>query len=129
MIGQAHQPLGAAAGLPDLSGERGNDRHAETGRDEAADNGNVVLLERHPWSESRVRAQLVGEDPQFPGGSEHHEVLVRGLGERDLITVGEAMARRYGEVQRLVEEPFPDHVGIARPSSGELQVGAPTGHE
>ncbi len=39
------------------------------------------------------------------------------------------MAGRNGEVQRLLEEPLPHHVRVPWPTSGELQVGTPTGDE
>ena len=56
-------------------------------------------------------------------GPSMHEVLGRGLGQRDLVPPGQGVVRRDGQAQRLGEQPGPLDVRVARPPGGELEVG------
>jgi len=79
----------------------GHDGHAQAGRNEAADVGQVVALEDHGGAEPGPLAQLVGLPPQRGGRAQPDERLVRHLGQPDLPPVCQRVLVRQGQPERL----------------------------
>jgi hypothetical protein len=120
----------ARHGLRRSGAGRGHDGHAQAGRDEAADVGQVVALEDHGGAEPGPLAQLVGLPPQRRGRVQADERLGRHLGQPDLPPadqpmVGQPMVARQGEAERL-DRDQPGACRIVRRSPrAELEVGVP----
>jgi len=120
----------ARHGLRRSGAGRGHDGHAQAGRDEAADVGQVVALEDHGGAEPGPLAQLVGLPPQRRGRIQADERLGRHLGQPDLPPagqpmVGQPMVARQGEAERLDrDQPGASRI-IRRSPRAELEVGVP----
>ena len=131
-VGERHQPDQVTAPRTAhqlLVLHRRHDRDAQAGRDEAADDGEVVALEGDRRLEPRGGAQLVAQGAQLPLAAQHHERLVGGLGERDTLPLRQRVADGHGEEERLGEQALPGHVRVAGAAGGELQVDAASCHE
>jgi hypothetical protein len=72
----------------------GHDGHAQAGRDEAADVGQVVALEDHGGTEPGPPAELVGLPPQRRRRIQADERLGRHLGQPDLPPAGQRVVAR-----------------------------------
>jgi hypothetical protein len=115
----------ARHGLGRSGAGRGHDGHAQAGRDEAADVGQVVALEDHGGTEPGAPAQLVGLPPQRRGRVQADERLGRHLGQPDLPPADQPMVARQGEAERLDrDQPGACRI-VRRPPRAELEVGVP----
>jgi hypothetical protein len=103
----------------------GHDGHAQAGRDEAADVGQVVALEDHGGTEPGPPAQLVGLPPQRRGRIQADERLGRHLGQPDLPLAGQRVVARQGQAERLDRDQPGARRVVRRPPRPELEVGVP----